>query len=270
MSTLFFVVFAVTLLVALNGIRPPLMHRPTILRPPWMAVMVTNEFAPAWIVGVGVTAAVGWALGIQDRPAGRVALWLAGLTAALLVWMILRSVRSLTAVRRVMMDVTAVDRPRYDWASVAFPYPYRPLVGIERIDDVEYALGLRLDLYRAPEIRSPAPLLIHVHGGSWGGGNRREQAQPLIREMARRGWLVAAIDYPLTPEATFPDQVIAIHGAIRWFRDRADELGIAPDSIVVTGGSAGAHLASLVALTDAEGPWTLRRTDEPPIAAGVM
>ena len=88
--------------------------------------------------------------------------------------------------------------------------------------------------------------------------------------MARRGWLVAAIDYPLTPQATFPDQVIAIHGALRWFRDRTDELGIAPNAIALTGGSAGAHLASLVALTDAEGPWTQRMDDEPPVAAGVM
>jgi acetyl esterase/lipase len=153
-----------------------------------------------------------------------------------------------------------------------YPYPYRLGPEIERIDDLAYAPGLFMDLYRSSTGAAPpggAPLLIHVHGGSWGGGHRRQQAQPLIQEMARRGWVVASVDYPLVPEATFPDQVIALHGALRWLRDHADAYGIDATRIFITGGSAGAHLASLVALTDHQSEWSARHEGEAPIAGAV-
>jgi acetyl esterase/lipase len=211
-------------------------------------------------------------LGVGSDPLGALGLVLAAITIALLVWMIVRSTRSYPVTRSAVSIVTTdVPRPRYRWREIAFAYPYRDDPSVERIDDIEYAPGLGLDLHRSIGAASgPVPLLIHVHGGSWGGGHRRQQAIPMIRAMARRGWIVATIDYPLVPEATFPDQVVAIHGAVRWFRDHAAAYGIDPSAIFLTGGSAGAHLASLVALTDREGPWTNRRPDEDPIAGGVM
>lgn len=271
MSVLFFLVAVVVLIFAVSGVRPPLTHRSAVFRPPWMQVMIVNEFAPTWLAAAVLGTTAGWALGVQDDPIGVAGMVAVALALALFAVMILRSVRSLRVMRAGLTGVTDVPRPRYALRDLVFPYPYREFGDVDRVDDIEYAPGLQLDLYRgSTATRDPAPLLIHVHGGSWGGGHRRQQAQPLIREMARRGWLVAAIDYPLVPEATFPDQVIAIHGALRWFRDRADDLGIDPGSIVLTGGSAGAHLASLVALTDADGAWSQRHSHEPPVAAGVM
>ena len=113
-------------------------------------------------------------------------------------------------------------------------------------------------------------MLMHIHGGSWGGGHRRQQAQPLIQEMAVRGWIVVSVDYPFVPEATFPDQIVALHGGLRWLRDNAHEYGIDRESLFVTGGSAGAHLASLIALTDHASEWTLRRPGEAPVAGAVV
>lgn len=271
MSLVVFLVSAIALVLAVSGIRPPLTHRSAVLRPPWMQVMVVNEFAPSWLVAMALLVVVGWSLGASAEPLGALGLALAMATIVALGLMIVRSVRSLGVVRAALVTVVDVPRPRYRWWDLVAPYPYRAAPDLERIDDLEYAPGLGMDLYRSrADRRDRAPLLIHVHGGSWAGGHRRQQAQPLIRDMARRGWIVAAIDYPLVPEATFPDQVIAIHGAVRWFRDRADELGIDPGAIFLTGGSAGAHLASLVTLTDTEGAWTRRRADEPPVRGGVM
>lgn len=271
MSVVFFVVSAVAFLLAISGIRPPLTHRHAALRPPWFQVMIVNEFAPLWMLAMVVFAVGGWLLGVGSEPLGTFGLVLAVATIAALSMMIARSIRSLGVVRAALAGSVDVPRPRHRWLAALVPYPYGTAPDIERIDGLEYAPGLGVDLYRSTEgPRDPAPFLIHVHGGSWGGGHRRQQAQPLIREMARRGWLVAAIDYPLVPEATFPDQVIAIHGALRWFRDRAGDLGIDPSAIFLTGGSAGAHLASLVALTDAGGEWTERRSDETPVRGGVM
>jgi acetyl esterase/lipase len=114
-----------------------------------------------------------------------------------------------------------------------------------------------LDLYRAREgapgevagTRRPRPILLQVHGGAWILGSKNEQGIPLMQRMASHGWLCAAIDYRLSPHATFPDHVVDVKRAIRWLKEHAAEHGADPDFIVVTGGSAGGHLSSLAALT---------------------
>lgn len=271
MPILFAAFSAIVLGLAINGVRPPLMHRSAIVRPPWMQVMIANELAPLWFLVMSVVTAIGLAVGVQSDPIGRLGLVFAAATVILIMIMIGRSVRSLGEMRSAVATFATVDRPALRWRSVMVPYPYRLRPGIERIDTIEYAPSLFLDLYRSTAQRTaPAPMLMHIHGGSWGGGDRRQQAQPLIQEMAHRGWIVVSVDYPFVPEATFPDQIVALHRGVRWLRDNADELGIDPGSLFVTGGSAGAHLASLVALTDHASEWTLRRPDEVPVAGAVV
>lgn len=271
MSILLFAVSAIMLGLAINGVRPPLTQRSAVVRPPWMQVMIANELAPLWLLVMSVVTAVGLAVGVHSSPIGRLGLVFAAATLILILIMIRRSVRSLGEMRSAVASVATVDRPALRWRSILVPYPYRLRPGIERIDAIEYAPSLLLDLYRSTRERTArAPLLMHIHGGSWGGGHRRQQAQPLIQEMAARGWIVVSVDYPFVPEATFPDQIVALHGGLRWLRDNAHEYGIDPAALFVTGGSAGAHLASLVALTDQASEWTLRRPDEAPVAGAAV
>ena len=68
-------------------------------------------------------------------------------------------------------------------------------------------------------------------------------------EMAKRGWVCVAIDYRLSPHATFPDHIIDCKRALAWVKAHIGEYGGDPDFIVATGGSAGGHLCSLLALT---------------------
>ncbi len=271
MPILFFAFSAVALGLSINGARPPLMQRSAIVRPPWMQVMLTNELAPLWLLVMCSVTALGLTLDVQSEPIGRLGVAFAAGTVVLIVFMIGRSARSLGEMRSAVGAVAAVGRPALRWRSVVFPYPYRLREGIERIDAIEYSPSLFLDLYRPTGARqSAAPVLMHIHGGSWGGGHRRQQAQPLIQEMASRGWIVVSVDYPFVPDATFPDQLVALHRGLRWLRDNAIAYGIDPASLFVTGGSAGAHLASLLALTDDASEWTLRRPDEAPIAGAVV
>jgi acetyl esterase/lipase len=272
LSVLYLVFAAIALILGINAVRPPMTLSSPVLRPPWLPVMLTNELAPLGAAVVGIVTALAVGLGVTDGAIGRIGLVMGVAAFVLLVWQVARASRTLRVMRRTLDGISGVDAPRYDWGAVMYPYPYRLGPGIERIDDLAYAPGLSLDLYRSSAGGAPsggAPLLIHVHGGSWGGGHRRQQAQPLIQEMARRGWVVASVDYPLVPVATFPDQVIALHGALRWLRDHADAYGIDATRIFVTGGSAGAHLASLVALTDRQSEWSARHEGESPIAGAV-
>ena len=73
--------------------------------------------------------------------------------------------------------------------------------------------------------------------------------------MAARDWICFSIEYRLSPRATFPDHVIDVKRAVAWVRENAAEWGVDPSFIVIAGGSAGAHLASLAALRPNHAAW---------------
>ncbi|MEI8357824.1 MAG: alpha/beta hydrolase [Deltaproteobacteria bacterium] len=149
------------------------------------------------------------------------------------------------------------------WREILLPFPLAD-PRVERIRDLVYATHggqrLRLDLFRpSPGASDPAvaaaaagrgaPILVQVHGGGWVVGSKNEQGLPLMFRMAAHGWLCASIDYRLSPVATFPDHLVDVKAALVWMREHAREWGGDPGFIVLTGGSAGGHLASLAALT---------------------
>lgn len=119
--------------------------------------------------------------------------------------------------------------------------------------DIRYApeAGRRhlLDVYRPRKPARDAPVLLQVHGGGWVIGDKRQQALPLMLHLAARGWVCVAVNYRLSPRATFPEHLIDLKLAIRWIREHIADYGGDPHFVVVTGGSAGGHLSALVALT---------------------
>jgi acetyl esterase/lipase len=94
--------------------------------------------------------------------------------------------------------------------------------------------------------------MLYVHGGAWVVGSKNDQGLPMLVHLAARGWTCVTIDYRLSPRATFPDHLVDVKRAIAWVRAHGAEYGANPDFLVVSGGSAGAHLASLAALTPNE------------------
>jgi acetyl esterase/lipase len=142
--------------------------------------------------------------------------------------------------------------PRVDWRQLALPLPVRH-PEVERTRDIVYAraggIDLKLDVYRPRHRPTGCPTLLQIHGGAWILGSKNEQGIPLMVELASHGWVCVSADYRLSPRATFPDHLVDLKRAIRWIREHAAEYGADPDFLVVTGGSAGGHLAALVALT---------------------
>jgi acetyl esterase/lipase len=80
-------------------------------------------------------------------------------------------------------------------------------------------------------------------------GGKRGQGLPLMLHMARRGWICVSATYRLSPAATFPDHLLDAKRALVWIREHGAEYGADPSFVAVTGGSAGGHLAALLALT---------------------
>ncbi len=245
---LFVAVFAVFL--SWNALRAPHNDRHPMRRPPWILVLLTAEVVPVHLGVVAFFTVLAWATGGLDALQGRAALVL--IVGAVTMYAIVQ-VRAWRSSRAMAEGLRAAGIP-YERTSLrlgeAFRgWPYRVPDDVERIEDVTYAPGQRLDVYRAKGHEGVAPALLQIHGGSWSGGNKRQQARPLMHSLARRGWVCVAVTYPLVPAATFPEQLVALKQALGWMRTHGTDLGIDPERIAVTGGSAGGHLAALVALT---------------------
>jgi len=111
----------------------------------------------------------------------------------------------------------------------------------------------RLDVYQsrlAPP--GPAPVMVYIHGGAWMIGEKREQGKPMMYELVARGWVCVAINYRLSPKATWPDHIVDAKRAVAWVKEHIGEYGGDPDFVAVSGGSAGGHLCALLALTNGD------------------
>ncbi len=126
---------------------------------------------------------------------------------------------------------------------------------VERVKNIIYdtkdGMNLKLDIYRHQSKPQNCPVLLQIHGGAWlrRMGSKNEQARPLMNHLAARGWVSVSVGYRLSPKATFPEHIIDCKKAFAWVKEHIKEYGGNPDFIVVTGGSAGGHLSSLIALS---------------------
>ena len=152
----------------------------------------------------------------------------------------------------VLPAVAEKFAPGIDWRQLVVPFPVRH-PEVERTRNIVFTRhgrrAVKLDVYRHRDRPTGCPTLLQIHGGAWILGSKNEQGIPLMVHLAARGWVCVSADYRLSPRATFPDHVVDLKRAIQWIREHGPEYGADPDFLVVTGGSAGGHLAALVALT---------------------
>jgi len=124
---------------------------------------------------------------------------------------------------------------------------------VEMRADIIYGSGggrdLKLNLYLPRERTEPCPAVVFIHGGGWRNGNASQfRSQSL--HLASEGYVCACIGYRLSGEAHFPAALEDSKCAVRWLRSQAADLNVDPDRICLSGGSAGGHLAAMVAFTD--------------------
>jgi acetyl esterase len=97
------------------------------------------------------------------------------------------------------------------------------------------------------------PGIVFFFGGGWENGTIKA-FEPQAEYLASRGMVAARADYRVksrhgvTPKECVDDA----RSAIRWFRQNAATLGVDPDKIVASGGSAGGHIAACTTLMPSE------------------
>jgi acetyl esterase/lipase len=104
------------------------------------------------------------------------------------------------------------------------------------------------DLY-LPEGAGAFPAMVVVHGGGWQQGTRAAYTG-WGSYLAAAGIALFAVDYRLCTKdkKSFPEAVQDVRAAVQYLRGAAADLKIDGKRIGLWGDSAGAHLASLVAL----------------------
>jgi len=243
-----------------------LAYRP-IRREPFTVV----SFAGAWIAGELAFQNIVWQVvvtvvfvefGALDGWAG----WL-GLAVAVLNWVGLFGL-GVTGLRASDVTAAALDEVRAEtfpvpavptdptwgrWWRVTRAIPFKSRA-VQATRDVDYwgdhGRRHRLDIYRS-RLAPPekAPVMVYVHGGAWVIGEKREQGKPMMFELVARGWVCVAINYRLSPKATWPDQIVDVKRAIAWVKEHIADYGGDPGFVAISGGSAGGHLCALLALS---------------------
>lgn len=253
MSLILLVLGAAALGATLLGLTNP--RRPTRLLPftfgvAWLAADLAVVHLVAQVAVTGLLVA----LGALDRALGVVGLVLMAVSWLGLVVLIRQQWRAASVLDAALDELLGPDpdRPSVAEPRLVLLLPFvlrRPGVQVQR--NVRYGdhKRHRLDIHRPADGRTGCPVLVQVHGGAWVIGNSHQQGQPLMRQLAHDGWVCVAVNYRLSPRATFPDHLVDVKRSLAWVREHIHEYGGDPSTIVITGGSAGGHLSALAALT---------------------
>ena len=150
-----------------------------------------------------------------------------------------------------------VGRPREDaagsWWRTMLQIPFHPR-DIHVVSNVAYGPHARqvLDVWRTSLTPSDAPVMVYFHGGAWTFGDKREQGRPMLHELVERGWIVVTSNYRLAPHSPWPAHIVDAKRVLGFVKKYIVNYGGDPDRVVLAGGSAGGHLAALLALSSPE------------------
>ena len=250
MPTAFLVVSIIDLLFTLNAFRPLRVEVLSIFT--FFAGWLTSELPLHHLAWQAVATVAFIAAGALDSWQGWVALAVSVVSWAGLVVLARQSLGAGAVVDRALgIDSPGVPTPR-QWRRLALPFAMRAK-GVDVVKDIPYVEGAgrrqQLDVYRPAAGVQHAPVLVYIHGGGWVLGDKREQGLPMMWHLAANGWVCVTVNYRLSPKVAFPEHLLDCKRAMAWVKDHIGEYGGDPAQVAVSGGSAGGHLAALVALT---------------------
>ena len=119
-------------------------------------------------------------------------------------------------------------------------YAYRTTPNITYLTATNF--DAKLDVYQPVGVTTPNPTLVFFHGGGWTGGSKEGNTLTNLLWMDM-GWTVVNVEYRLAKNSPAPAAVEDCLCALRWIYRNAKQYNFDTSRIVVTGQSAGGHLA---------------------------
>lgn len=236
---------------AVIGPRPP---RTTPSYWGFWATFLLNELPFLALYALAADSALAFAQGDLASPGGLAAFAVAVLTAAGLAVLVRRAVPTGAVLRRALADDAGIELPavRRPWGHILLaPFAVRRR-DVVRVGDIAYGdVGRRhrLDVYHRRDRPAGAPVLVYFHGGGFRSGHKRKEGRALLFQLAASGWVCVSANYRLAPAHSYPDAHVDAKRVIAWVRSHVAGHGGDPRTVIVSGSSAGAHLASMIALT---------------------
>jgi acetyl esterase/lipase len=108
----------------------------------------------------------------------------------------------------------------------------------------------KLDVYTRNPRGTVAPTVIIIHGGGWVGGSKEERVLEILPYLDM-GFHAINVEYRMARVSPPPAAVEDCRQALRWLYEHAKQYGFDTTRIIVTGGSAGGHLALMTGMVDA-------------------
>ena len=105
----------------------------------------------------------------------------------------------------------------------------------------------KLDVYFPREAKEPVPVVVEIHGGGWVAGTKETEALYFLPYL-QMGFAVVNVEYRLAKVSLAPAAVEDCLCALHWVGRHAKEYHFDLDKVIVTGGSAGGHLALTTAM----------------------
>lgn len=113
----------------------------------------------------------------------------------------------------------------------------------------------KLDVYRRRDVQVPQPTLVFYHGGGWIGGTK-ESSFMSVMPWLEMGWNVVNVEYRMARVSPAPAAVEDAQCALKFVVTRAKDYNIDTSKIVVSGESAGGHLALTTGMIPASAGFT--------------
>lgn len=119
------------------------------------------------------------------------------------------------------------------------------------IGNITYATAsgydCKLDLYQRRNAPSPVPVVVNIHGGGWVGGTKESNQMEILPYLAL-GFSVVNVEYRMARVALAPAAVEDCRLALRWVFKNAKAYNFDTSRVIITGGSAGGHLALMTGM----------------------
>jgi acetyl esterase/lipase len=107
----------------------------------------------------------------------------------------------------------------------------------------------KLDIYLPAEGEGTFPVIMHIHGGAFADGDKRDIKILNSLKGLDHGYAVVGVNYRLSGEAIFPAALQDIKAAIRWLKANSEPYHLDGNRVAAFGGSSGGNLAAMVCLT---------------------
>jgi acetyl esterase len=125
--------------------------------------------------------------------------------------------------------------------------------GVKKVVDVkvpngEHEVPVRIYYPSRESLQKPTHAIFFIHGGGFMFGSI-EEYDMAVKKLARiTDMIIIAADYRLAPEHPYPAALEDVDTVVEWVISNRKQLGIAGDRITLMGDSAGANLATVLAI----------------------